>query len=606
MAKRAGIGRVAALNIAVLCALAGVSNTAVANEQEQFVPADTLFYFGTGNSIPAEHMLSLMPTMPIPPTSGNDALAGALQAYFSFFENPQEKLPEWGIDTDLQNSVYSVGLMPVMRLALKDAKKFETAMDAFETEQGINSVSSTREEVSLRFFSTTEISRAGKELKADLEKPAADNPSAKEPASPSDTAKSADSALDSGAGILVANDGQDLIVSFITDYQNRQLVDSVTGIAKPAKNIVDTGKLKQLRKKWAYGDEAAGFLDLRQIAATLINNESPASKELEALIATDKAAQAQLAMLRSEPCQSEVASLAESWPMVVFGARQFDVTEKEVIYESHMAAVLKHELLRDTLMLLKGVLPTSQSAGRPMLSLGVGVTVDKLAQVVGQFTQLLGAVNYRCQPLTGLNALASADLSAASMGVVMFGGLARGVQGLSLNIFDVEMDPAAPRQLPANVDTAIALSAADPALLIQTLKMMPQMGMLGELPLDGTEMLLNPLLPIPVPGNVEIKAAVKGKNIVIYSGEKGTDYANRLGGSDTEGFFQSTIDTALILDKASAAIGASGAKSEDTDMILNILESYPRGSINYKVDFTEEGVEILGGGSLERQQPAGK
>ena len=237
-----------------------------------------------------------------------------------------------------------------------------------------------------------------------------------------------------------------------------------------------------------------------------------------------------------------------------------------------------------------------------MVSIGLGVTVDKLAQAVGQFSQLLSSMKYQCSMLSGLNNMARTDLGAASMGVVMFGGLARGVQGIALNLFDIEVNSKSPAQPLNSIDTALAVSAQDPALLVQTLKMMPQLGVLAELPLDGSELLLNPMLPVPVPDNIQIKAAIKGKNIVIYSGEKGTDYASRLGGSDAEGFLTTQLDTRQILGKVVSVMEMTGQNTEEMTDILKMIESYPQGNIRYQLDFTEQGIELSAGGTFDRRE----
>ena len=585
MLKKAGIGQFLAVKVAVLTALFCTGGYVVANEQEEYVPADTHFYLGTGRRMPVDHLLALLPKFELPKSSEG---AEAIGTIMEIFENPAERMAEWGIDSDLQMSVYTVGIFPVARLALKDAGKFDAALDALEKEHGIKSRNVQDKDVTSRFYSMEELAKIGEKVDAAIENTTEGNADTK-----------SGSADNSRASLLVANDGTDLIVSFLPDGEDTALVNSITGVTPPARSIVASGELKQLRKQWDYGDEMVSYVDFEQIAATITDTESDASKQLTQLLKDDSQAQQGLAMMRSEPCRAEVSALAASWPMVVSGARKFDVTEKEVAYQSHMAVVVKHELLRDTLMLLRGMVPTSQSSSQAMVSVGLGISVDRLAQFVGQFSQLTESLNYKCTALAGMNDLGKTDLSAASLGVVMFGGLARGVRGLSFNLFDVDVDSKDPNAPVESVDTAIAISAADPALLVQTLKMMPQLGILAELPLDGSELLLNPLLPLPIPAGIQVKAAIKGENIVIYSGENGTDYANRLDGNDTEGLFQARVDTRQILTKARTVLEMAGQSPETMTNTLTFMEAYPKGDLSYEVDFTEEGIELNVGGTFD-------
>lgn len=593
MFKRAGIGQILPLNIALFTALLCTGGQVIANEQEQYVPADTHFYMGTGRRMPVEQLLVLMPQLDLP---GSTEGAEAFESIMGIFENPVERMAEWGIDSDIQISMYTVGILPVVRIALKDSAKFEAALDALETEHEVKSRKLRGKGFNSRFYSMDNLSEIGKKVE-EVSDSATD--SAANSATTSEDKKEAAEKEDVPAGLLIANDGTDVILSFISDGQDTALIDSVTGVTKPSRSIAESGKLKQLRKQWAYGNEMVSFVDIQQVAETLTGNESDSSRQLSDLLKNEPEAVQALAEMRSEPCRAEITATAASWPMFVSGTRKFEVNEKEASYDSHMAVVVKHELLRETLMLLRGVVPTSQSSSQAMVSVGLGITVDKLAQAVGQFSQLLASMNYQCSKMAGLNDLAKTDLSAASMGVVMFGGLARGVQGLSFNVFDVEVNPKGSPEPLKNVDTAIAVSATDPALLVQTLKMMPQLGMLGELPLDGSELVLNSLLPIPVPENIQIKAAIKGKNIVIYSGEQGTDYANRLGGNDSEGFFQTRVNTRLIMDKVRAVMEMAGQDPEGMEDMMAIMDAYPQGDLNYMLDFTEEGIELNVGGTFD-------
>jgi len=154
-----------------------------------------------------------------------------------------------------------------------------------------------------------------------------------------------------------------------------------------------------------------------------------------------------------------------------------------------------------------------------------------------------------------------------------------------------------------NVDAAIAIAADDPATLISTLRVIPQMGMLAELPLDGTPLSLNDVVPVPMPDGVEIFAAVKGKNIVMYSGEKGADFSNRISGEGKEGFFTTNVNTKKLMGMAETMSGDLAAElKEDEAMIREMIESYPVGTLSYQLDFTDKGIELESVVETERPQ----
>lgn len=529
--------------------------------------------------MPVSDLSALLPVSSLSNSSGNEAL----QRFIEWAENPEAKFAEWGLDTNVQLSAYTVGIAPAIRVALSDAEKFQSALTGFEEEHSFSPQVSERGGQTVRLYPM--------------------DPPAKPGADDSGTDSGVDSASvgtkqsEPQPAIVVATGKKDVLMGILFDSSDEKMLDSLIGVTKPETSLVQSGKLKTIRKQWDYGDEMAMFIDLKNIAGTVTGSESRSAQQLQALLSSSASADANLAMLRGEPCRAEITGVAEAFPMMVSGTRSFEIKDNALKFSSHFAAVLKNTLLLDTLKLFRGVVPLSQSGSHPMLSLGVGLTVDNLAQAVGQISQLLGGVNFQCNALRPVNQVASADLSAASMGVVMFGGLARGVRGLSVNVFDIDIDSQGSAEPIKSVDTAIAVSADDPSMLIQTLQMMPQLGMLGELPLDGSEISLNEMLPIPMPAEIELKAAVKAKNIVIYSGEKGTDFANRLGGNDLEGFMHTTIDTNLIVSKLKSVMDMVGTDVDEE--LLEMINSYPKGTISYGIDFTDQGIELDSSGKYQ-------
>ena len=186
------------------------------------------------------------------------------------------------------------------------------------------------------------------------------------------------------------------------------------------------------------------------------------------------------------------------------------------------------------------------------------------------------------------------------MGVVMFGGMARGVRGLSVNIFDADIDPEQGASAVKSIDSAIAISADDPAMLVGTLKMLPQFGALANLPADGSEIDVTSSFPLPLPAGVQIKAAMKGNNVVLFSGEKSTDFANRLAQNQPEGFFLGKANTRLILEKLTSSLAGVG-DTEGREQVMDILNQYLQGELSYSLEFTDNGVEVVSKGLVDRR-----
>lgn len=592
----------------------------------------------------------------IPDSSGSDKEAEFFKQVGEFFNDPKKVTEQWGIGEELQFSAYTIGLMPVLRIK-GDAKKFEAAITTLSAEQEFEFVQLEHKGINVRIsspdksddsqpkivapdaaeFASAEAALADATSKATasneklsaankkFEQAKKSNDASGIAAAANDIAAAANEISDtqklqieaekklaslqqlqkeaetlaqtggiSGPGVVIAADGKDIILAFSFNAYDPAVLDQLLGLEKPQKSLAASGKLKKIRKEWNYSDEMVMFIDHQLVADGVTGGDSLAAQHLTVL-AADLGMPAELERFAAEPCRTEIRQLAAHWPMTVTGNRKFEVDENNINLETHFATIIEHEALRNTLKLLRGVVPVSQSSGEAMMSFGMGIDVNNLPQLSGEVIDLLSKIDYQCDSFGALNELAKADISAASMGAMMFSGMARGIKGFSVNVYDADIAPDS-RQMPVKgVDAAIAIAADDPAMLLQTLKMLPQGQMLSELPLDGTAMSLNDLIPMPLPPEVELFAAIKGKNIVIYSGTEAAEFANRIGGNGKEGFVVASFNTAKLIEKIESVaetLTEDGATDEDLAGALEMMSTYPTGNVVYEVDFTDRGIEL--------------
>ena len=585
-----------------------------------------------------------------------------LEQLSAFFDDPAKVTRDWGLGDELHFSAYAVGLQPVFRIE-GDSEKFEAAFAKLEAKHELEFDKLSYEDIDVRILgekhnpgalgapskadiemaeTMLEIMRVNTEkvdgeiadLTEVLDKAKADNDASgiasaankisqlnetkasfeesqtkykKELADLTQKKADADKLGTiegkEGPGLIIAADGKDLVFAYGTNAYDPEVLGQLLGTSKPEKSIESSDKVKQIRKEWGYGDEMAMFLDFKLIAEVLTGGDSLAASQLASMMSHNGREDEDLRMLGAEPCKSEITGLAENWPMLVSGNRKFEVSDKGLEADGHMAMLVEHEALLDTLKLLRGSVPVSQSSSDAMVSFGLGLDVDSLPQLSTKITDLIGSVNYTCGPLTALNQITQTDISPLSLGAMMVSGMARGIKGFSINLFDTAIDPDNKFMPVNNVDAAIAIAADDPATLISTLRVIPQMGMLAELPLDGTPLSLNDVVPVPMPDGVEIFTAVKGKNIVMYSGEKGADFSNRISGEGKEGFFTTNVNTKKLMGMAETMSGDLAAElKEDEAMIREMIESYPVGTLSYQLDFTDKGIELESVVETERPQ----
>ncbi len=399
-----------------------------------------------------------------------------------------------------------------------------------------------------------------------------------------------------GPGLITAAVDNELVFAIASDAYDPAVLDQLLGLSKPEESLQQSGKVKEIRSDWGYGDEMMMYLDINLLADAVTGGGSLAARQIQSL----SSAEDEIGEFSTDPCRAEVRQFARSMPMIVGGYRKWNTSDTDIDFDAHMAMVLKNDAVLDTLRLMRGAVPVSQSSSEAMFSMGLGIDVDTTPQLAASLTDLLQGIDYQCEVLTPLNRLAGTDISTMSMGAAMVSGMARGITGISFNLYDGEVDTSA--SIPVKgIDSAIAIAAENPASLLQTLRILPQMAMLGDIPLDGTPISLNDVIPVPLPDDAEFFAAVKDKSIVIYSGEQAADFANRLSSDDNEGFFFTTINTRKLLDKADQVIDQlpQGGNNE-LDTISGFMDSYPAGKLSYKIDFTDKGVEVESAGVFER------
>ena len=106
------------------------------NKQVELIPDDTLFYFGTGKPVLVEDFFSMLPGIFDPETLKDivpeigDSESGdeMLQKIVDFIKDPTALTKEWGLGEELQFSAYTVGIMPVLRIAA-DGEQFDAAFE---------------------------------------------------------------------------------------------------------------------------------------------------------------------------------------------------------------------------------------------------------------------------------------------------------------------------------------------------------------------------------------------------------------------------------------------------------------------------------------------
>ena len=105
----------------------------------------------------------------------------------------------------------------------------------------------------------------------------------------------------SGPGIVIAADGKDLVFAMSFNAYDPDILDELLGFSKPEKSIESSGKVKDIRKEWGYGDEIAMFFDFKIMADTMTGGEGTAAKQFKSFMTAEGAMDEGLKMMSSEP-----------------------------------------------------------------------------------------------------------------------------------------------------------------------------------------------------------------------------------------------------------------------------------------------------------------
>jgi hypothetical protein len=151
----------------------------------------------------------------------------------------------------------------------------------------------------------------------------------------------------------------------------------------------------------------------------------------------------------------------------------------------------------------------------------------------------------------------------------MVTGMAQGLKGLGVSVFDLKVAPEAPQ--PVQLDAALTVETTSPSGLLSLMQMVPELSGL-KIPTDGSEVPVN----LPLPFDLGLKAAVKGEHVVVFAGEQGQATAAAIA---TEALTANGLGIASAFNyrKAATVIEESNALAmvgAGNDDVANCIEAY--------------------------------
>ncbi|EGM70990.1 hypothetical protein [Shewanella sp. HN-41] len=481
----------------------GASLSASANPLLDYVPADTPVFSGQLKPFPLKAYLQSIsgnyqqyPTDALAELGELDSPMGKFfvslyQQYMEGIKEPAVLLKTFGLADEVKSYFYTLGALPVFKIEMNQAAAFWAVLDKAEKDSAVTHEVRQIGGVDYRAYALSDVDSTEK------------------------------------ADLLFAHRDGILTVTFSTSVTEPELLEMALGLKKAPQSLASSGILQEIIKTHGFTEDSISFINHVEIVKALTSADSNMlSKQLTKFFANENAGEDPLAQIRTPECRTELTAIAANWPRTVAGLTAFSVTEKE----SHMAASFvietKNQPILAAMQKMRGFIPAHLAdIDSTIFSMGLGLDVNEVAPSLTAIWDDLQKPMLTCAPLAELQAELSQQ-SPAMLG--MFTGMANGVKGMSVSLFDYKMSSQDQEPKLESLDALVSLSADNPSMLFNMVK--PFAPMLAEVQLaeNGEATDLSPVFMLPPELGIKPMLAIKGQHLVIYSGDKGLAQANKL------------------------------------------------------------------------------
>jgi hypothetical protein len=401
------------------------------------------------------------PNAPAPPPSIEDiglkvvsALLDELKGNFSV-----AGFAKLGLSTQPLFAVYGIGVLPAIRLELKDPALFNAMIDRVQAKSGVTLDKGEVGGQAYRTFTYEE------------------------------------------AKIAFATQGNELLVTAGNDAALAAVLPVLFGQQKPEKSLAASGALKKLMDDYGFKPYVLGYVDTKIVAATLMGDGQGLNAKVLATLG------AEIPPL-SPVCKTEINGLVDNAPRAVLGYDELTASSMTV----RAIVELKPELataLKDLRAPVAGL--SEQVEGTPLIALGLGLDVQKVMEFAKGKAAAVGAAPYQCELLAELNNTASEI--AGSLASPQIPPVVTTLKGFNLYIQDGSLEGGAPKDLKA----VATVGTANPMVIVAMAQgMIPDLATL-KIDASGTPAPLPPIASVPLLAGAQV--AVKDTTLALSVGE---------------------------------------------------------------------------------------
>lgn len=529
-----------------------------------YVPADTPIFTGQLTPFPIkDYLATTNNVLPTDQTAYTELyqedqpalqfLAKLTETYQAQLQDPEQFVKTFGLADNVRGYFYTLGLLPVFKMEVANPQAIWDLLDKTEQEVGYAHEQGKLKEVSYRSYQLTQ---------------------------PTDETQ---------IQLIVAQSQGLLTVTLNSDIIPEKLLATALGLEKVSNSLSKSGMLEEITKKHNLSDSSVGFLNHIEIIKGITTTDgNQLAKQLTELsrLTNDES----LAMLHSPECAQELAGIAENWPRTIFGYSKMQVSQSESTLAFASIIESKNQPILNALKALRGYIPDyTQSYDKNVFATSLGLDINKLSSSLTDIWSDLQSPSYQCMPLAQMQAqIAQGGQSLAMVG--MSANAAAGVKGISTAVFDYALTQVNDQPQLASLDALIAIHADDPEAIFNSVKMFsPELQQIT-LTNNGPSVPLKDLFPIPPEVNLDPQLAIKGNHLIIYTGAKGKQEAEKLGLEklSAKGIYQVSFDSKKLFTPIVEAAELAGEIIPEEAMFLIDYDA----RMNMALDVNDKGIRF--------------
>lgn len=337
----------------------------------------------------------------------------------------QKGLEELGLSAQTRMVIYGIGVLPAIRMELKNPDAFRAAVARVEAKSGQKLV----------------VTKTG-----DVEHWIVEGGEGEQ------------------KGFFVAGiQGNELVLGLGPAKAKDLYLPMLFGATKPAATLEGGGALQKIIDDYKFTPHGAGFVDFKLLASLFVDAGTGLNGQISAALKSADEAPT------PEECKTEIPALAANFPRAIFGYEEMNDT----VMVADFVLETKPEIGTE-LAALSVPVPglTASPTGNPVFIFGLGIDVEKTMNLMKTKAAAVQAAPYKCGMLSGINELAMNASAGLAQPLPPFVNM---VKGVNLVVRDAKMSPGMAMDPAAALEDAkayLTISSPSPAELLGVAKVM--------------------------------------------------------------------------------------------------------------------------------------